>query len=798
VTTVLDLDRAADITLTGGTGVGFAVGAAGDLNGDGLADVVVGAPTATLGPPSAGIAYGVLGQEDGLLAPDLTRLDGTDGFAVAGTATDGRLGFAVSGVGDLNHDGLDDVAIGVPFATVGRTANAGAVYILYGNTGGFAPVIAEDSLQGSQGAVLTGVDLNSYAGIALSAAGDINGDGIDDVIIGASDADPNQRVDAGETYVVFGQAGGLPNPLDLGSLDGTNGFVITGEGAEDFSGRAVSAAGDVNGDGLDDIIVGALLNDTSALDAGTAYVVFGRSDPFPATLDLATLAPTEGWIITGAAADDRAGGAVGGGSDINGDGYDDVVVGAFKADAGAPDAGAVYVIYGGPEVGGTLALADLDSTTGLVLTGSETTQGAGIAVALPGDVNGDGFGDVLVGVQTVGSAGIAAYVVYGGPVLPAQLDLAQLGTGAGLGLQAAGGGGPFGTAVSGAGDLNGDGLADVLVGSAYSGTGTVYGLLGAPSEAGELRAVEDGIAIAGAPAGVLSVTVAAISPASFGLTLVLVPTATVAADGTPLPLDPNLDLDDVMVVSTLGDDDLIALGGGIPAPRHLAIAGDTAYTLAVVNTANPTAPIPVAVTITPTVDPMGSPQLTLQADLDADAQFDDLVLHLTLADRLPVGVALPGTAQAELIDLRGIPGDVVATVVLAGEAVRTNEVALYPVLDGNGTIHDEFGNRLQPGDAGYGAAAAAQAMPLADGDTLVLAGDTIYAPLLVVDGSLTAANDGDPTNDPTLYLAYPAANGDGTDHVVLLGNHTFGFEDWAGGGDWDYDDAVVQLQLEGG
>ena len=151
---------------------------------------------------------------------------------------------------------------------------------------------------GTAGFVLQGIDSFDNSGISVSNAGDVNGDGIDDLIIGAHAADPNGVSEAGESYVVFGRATGFPAAIELRSLlpaaggDGTVGFVLRGIDVDDLSGGSVSNAGDVNGDGIDDLIIGALnAKPDGRHEAGASYVVFGRNTGFPAVFELGSLTP---------------------------------------------------------------------------------------------------------------------------------------------------------------------------------------------------------------------------------------------------------------------------------------------------------------------------------------------------------------------------------------------------------------------------------------------------------------------------------------------------------------------------
>ncbi|MEO1149186.1 MAG: integrin alpha, partial [Cyanobacteria bacterium J06638_22] len=234
----------------------------------------------------------------------------------------------------------------------------------------FASNLNLSILDGSNGFVLNGIDEYDRSGISVSGAGDINGDGIDDLIIGAAYASPNGNVGAGTSHVVFGSQAGFGASLDLSTLNGNNGFAINGVGINDLSGIAVSGAGDINGDGIDDLIIGAGLADPNGnSSAGTSYVIFGRQTNFGDALNLDALNGSNGFAINGVAVGDALGFSVSGAGDINGDGIDDLIVGASGADPNSNNrAGTSYVVFGNQAgFGASLDLATLNGSNGFAI-----------------------------------------------------------------------------------------------------------------------------------------------------------------------------------------------------------------------------------------------------------------------------------------------------------------------------------------------------------------------------------------------------------------------------------------------
>ncbi|WP_197169020.1 GEVED domain-containing protein [Novipirellula galeiformis] len=430
---------------------GFSVSGAGDVNNDGIVDLVIGAPNAN---GQVGESYVIFGRK--AVAPftasvDLSSLDGSNGFVIHGIDSNDRSGISVSGAGDINNDGTDDLIIGAYIAGSAGNGQSGAgeSYVIFGRNAEdpFGASVDLSSLDGSNGFVIHGVDSGDSSGISVSGAGDVNGDGISDLVIGAflANGSGNGQSNAGESYVIFGRDAEDPfaASIDLSLLDGSNGFVIHGIDSDDSSGISVSGAGDINNDGIDDLIIGAYYADGAGNGqsaAGESYVIFGRNAevPFAASVSLSSLNGSSGFAIHGIDSSDHSGISVSRAGDINNDGIDDLIIGAYSANGsgnGQSDAGESYVIFGRDEehpFAASVELNSLDGSNGFVIYGFDSGDFSGYSVSGAGDVNNDGIDDLIIGAYYADGQAGQSYVVFGRDgVNPfgASLDLSSLSAG---------------------------------------------------------------------------------------------------------------------------------------------------------------------------------------------------------------------------------------------------------------------------------------------------------------------------------------------------------------------------------
>ena len=413
----------------------------GDLNGDGYGDVAVGVSAHS---SSAGVAYvqlgssGIAGSSALLSAADVI-IDGSSGSL---------FGCSLAFVGDVDGDSYDDLLVGATGAGSLTTASGDAYLYLGGSDMSAVELSTTDA-----DTILAGSAAGSQTGYRVAGVGDMTGDGVDDLVVSA----PGHTVRRGITYLVSSPATGIV------SVDNAEHYWI-GETADDYAGQSLAGAGDVDGDGMSDVLIGSYINDRGGTEAGTAYLVLG-----PGT-GISDLGDADG-IAYGVTSADRAAFALDGAGDTNGDGYDDVLIGAYQADGTYTNAGDAYLVLG--PFSGELDLAYADAT----FEGPNQNAFLGYAVARAGDVDADGNDDFLLGAYGDNSHGNntgAAYLVLG-PVSGA-FDLetgAVKATGESSSNYA-------GVGVAGAGDVDGDGTSDVLVGARGYGSnaGLIYLLLG--------------------------------------------------------------------------------------------------------------------------------------------------------------------------------------------------------------------------------------------------------------------------------------------------------------------------------
>jgi len=385
---------------------------------------------------------------------------------------------------DFNGDGITDVLVGGPDDNAG--ADAGAAWIFYGATN------LASSIDASNADVkLLGEDAGDQFGSTdVSGVGDVNDDGIDDVIVQAyNDSDGGNG--AGAAYIFYGSTS-LPNTIDASVAD----VKLIGEDALDGFGLFASAAGDVNGDGIDDVIVTAQDEDTGGNAAGAAYIFFG-STSLPASID-ASFADVK---LIGEDATDRFGYGGSGAGDVNNDGFDDVIVGAQYDDDGGGASGVAFIFFGAASLP-----ASIDASNATVkLIGEDAGDHFGHNVSTAGDVNNDGFDDVIVGGpydDTGGGNAGAAYIFYGSENMSATSDAST----ADIKIVGEDAADYLGRSTAGGGDVNGDGIDDVIVGApgedaGGSAAGAAYIFFGSTSLPSSIDASVADVKLIGGDAG---------------------------------------------------------------------------------------------------------------------------------------------------------------------------------------------------------------------------------------------------------------------------------------------------------
>jgi len=319
---------------------------------------------------------------------------------MSGEQTGDRFGTSVSCAGDVNGDGFDDIIIGAgDYYSI--TSHA---YIFYG--GPTMDNIAEITL--------TGENMSDKFGHSVSSAGDVNGDGFDDVIVGAL----YNNLSAGRAYIFLGGT----------TMDNIADVIMSGQSSSNHFGNSVSDAGDVNGDGFDDVVVGA----GAFSSTGRSYIFYGGQ-----VMD--NIADV---VMTGDTPNTRFGFSVSSAGDVNNDGFSDVIVGTVNGETEK-----VFIFFGG---------SLMNNIADVIMTGETAYDKFGISVSTAGDVNNDGFDDVIIGAPYYSSVAGRAYICYGGSSMDNSADVITTGEA---------GNNYFGGSVSSAGDVNNDGYSDIIVGA---------------------------------------------------------------------------------------------------------------------------------------------------------------------------------------------------------------------------------------------------------------------------------------------------------------------------------------------
>ena len=428
---------------TAGDYFGVALSGAGDVDGDGYDDIVIGAQADDDMGSASGSLYVYSGGTSGIDTASETKLVASDG------GSSDYIGCSVTGGGDFDGDGYADVVSGA-YGDSDAAFFAGSAYVWYGGSAG-VDAATEQEIHASDAA---GAD---YFGISVAVAGDLDGDGFDELAVGA-DGDDDVASDGGAVYVYYGSTAGL----DTSSEDKLS---VADAAYQDLFGATfgVAGAGDLDGDGYDDLLATAYLDDDDGSGSGSLFVYYGgASRSLAGTVEEVNASDASsgamfGWSVAAA-------------GDIDADGYADIAVGAVGDGTRGSNAGAVYVYHG--------ASGGLSTSSEQKITASDGASGDRFAITLQGagDVDADGYDDLVVGAQMDDDYGTdaGAFYVFAGSSSGIDTSSEEKVTASDAAADDY-----FGRSVVGLGDTNGDGYADLAAGAyrnddAGTESGSVY------------------------------------------------------------------------------------------------------------------------------------------------------------------------------------------------------------------------------------------------------------------------------------------------------------------------------------
>jgi Ca2+-binding RTX toxin-like protein len=465
-------------------GIGLSVITASDINGDGIADLMISTPgTDPNRTYNAGSTYAVFGATDigtgGSIDP--STLNGRNGFRLEGTNPSDFIGSSVTTTSDLNNDGIADLIISTPSAELNGIRDAGSIYVLFGGTNiGGDGSIDRSTLDGSNGFVINGTNRNDLFRTSVTTTSDLNGDGIADLMIRSPYADANGIRGGGSIYVVFGGTNiGAGGSLDRSTLDGSNGFVINGTNERDlWSTSVTTTTSDLNGDGITDLMIRSPNVSLNGFrEEGSISVVFGGTNiGAGGSIDRSTLDGSNGFVINGTNRQELLGRSATTTSDVNNDGIADLIIRSpYASPNGIRNAGSIYVVFGGTNIGagGTINRSTLDGSNGFVFNG--TTQNEGLntfidTATTASDLNNDGINDLIIAANTADANGIrvagSISVLFGGTNIGegGSIDRSTLDGSNGFVFNGTTQGDFINSLVT-TSDLNNDGIADLIIGA---------------------------------------------------------------------------------------------------------------------------------------------------------------------------------------------------------------------------------------------------------------------------------------------------------------------------------------------